>query len=382
MNFRLLFFLFAVILVLYLSCKKDTPIHKKTDAEILNEYLKIPNTPFNYSSPNLPSFFNNQFVTIQNNTPTNNMTTDWGATLGRVLFYDKRLSKNYTISCSSCHQQQFGFTDTLQFSKGFNGGSTHRHSMSLINAKYYSNGRFFWDERASSLEDQVLRPVQDAVEMGMRLDTLVNRIQQTEFYPILFRYAFGNSTVTSENISKALAQFVRSIVSYQSKYDEGLTATANRLVNFPNYTAEENQGKTIFMSHSPIACFSCHNTDVFNLDNPRNNGLSITNSDSGIYIHSPDPNDIGKFKAPSLKNIALRGRYMHDGSLVGLEEVLNHYNNGIKSNPNLDPHLKDLNGSPILLNLSVSELNALKAFLETLTDNKIIVDEKFSSPFD
>lgn len=355
--------------------------NEKTEMDILRESLKIPDMPYNYAAPGLPSFFNNHFVRIQDNTPAGNKVTDWGATLGRVLFYDTRLSQNYTISCASCHIQEFGFTDTAKFSKGFMGGSTKRHSMSLINATFYFSGRFFWDERAATLEDQVLIPVQDPVEMGMRLDSLENRLRNTPFYPILFKYAFGSPEINSTNISKALAQFVRSMISFQSRYDEGRAIANTKEEDFSNFTAEENLGKNIFMTNTNVNCAGCHTTDVFIMDNPRNNGISIANDDEGVYVHTQDNRDIGKFKVHSLKNVALRGNFMHDGSIRGIEGVLDHYNLFIKSNPNLDPHLKDINGNPKTMNLSDIEYKALKAFLETLTDYKITQDVKFSSPF-
>ena len=142
-------------LMLMSSCKEEPSFI--SDEEILRVHLNLPSQVANYSSPQLPVFFNDQFITIQNNTPTTNPTTNWGATLGRVLFYDKQLSKNNTISCASCHQQGHGFADTAQLSIGFTGGNTHRHSMALTNAVYYSSGRFFWDERAATLEEQVLQ---------------------------------------------------------------------------------------------------------------------------------------------------------------------------------------------------------------------------------
>ncbi|HRO44003.1 MAG TPA: cytochrome c peroxidase [Flavipsychrobacter sp.] len=369
-----LFILFA-----FLSCRKEQVI--ETEVSIIKNYLNLPATPFNYSNPALPAFFSNEFITIQNNTPTDNPTTDWGATLGRVLFYDVRLSKSNSISCASCHKQEFGFADTAQFSKGFDGKFTGRHSMSLLNAAFYLNGRFFWDERAASLEQQVLMPIQDSLEMGLQLDELRSRLAATEFYPLLFKQAFGSTDITNEGISKALAQFVRSMISYQSKYDEGRSMVADRDSNFPNFTPQENRGKRIFMGNTNVNCFGCHNTDVFITDHPRNNGLTLTNQDVGIYIHSNDPFDIGKFKAPSLKNVAVRHRYMHDGSIVGLINVLRHYDTGIQMNPNLDPHIGALNGKPATMNLSDDDLEALASFLETLTDHKIMQDEKFSSPF-
>ncbi len=381
MKFKLIFILSLILIMFYISCSKDAIISEKTETDVLKEKLNIPVIPYNYASPDLPFFFSNQFITIQNNTPANNRVTDWGATLGRVLFYDTRISKNNTISCASCHIQQFGFTDTARLSRGFTGGLTKRHSMSLINATFYYSGRFFWDERAATLEDQVLMPIQDPVEMGMRLDSLENRLRNTSFYPILFKYAFGSPVISSENISKALAQFVRSMISYQSRYDQGRELAKNKEEDFSSFTSEENLGKKIFMTNTKVNCSGCHTSDVFIMDNPRNNGITFANDDAGIFIHSQDNRDLGKFKAPSLKNVALRKNYMHDGNIRGLNNVLNHYNILIKPNPNLDPHLLDINGNPLTMNLSVSEIDALSAFLETLTDNKITQDIKFSSPF-
>lgn len=369
------------MLASYMACSTDALL-PSTEMEILNKELSLPSKPYNYANLNTPSFFNSQFVNIQNNTTTSNPITDWGATLGRVIYYDKLLSANKTIACASCHLQQFGFTDTAKLSTGFSGGFTGRHSMSLINATYYINGRFFWDERAATLEEQVLKPIQDSIEMGMTLDLLVSRMKNTTYYPILFKYAFGNSDINAERISKALAQFVRSIVSYNSKYDIGRSQATNHIENFSNFTAQENMGKKIFMTQTKVNCFGCHNTDVFVMDNPRNNGLYTTNTDVGIYKHTNNPIDIGKFKAPSLKNIALRKRFMHDGSLQSLEDVVNHYNFNIQANPNLDPHLQDRGtNKPYVMNLSPLEVEAVVAFLHTLTDEVIVKDPKYSSPF-
>jgi cytochrome c peroxidase len=363
-----------------MGCKKDNSDIE--DFAILNKYLSIPYKPYNYSSPNLPGYYSNQFITIQNNTPADNCTTDWGATLGRVLFYDKQLSIDQSIACASCHQQAKGFADTTQFSIGLNGQTTPRHSMALGNAVYYLNGRFFWDERAATLEEQVLQPIQDPIEMGMTLAAMEERIQASEFYPILFKKAFENGEITSDNISKALAQFVRSMISYESKFDEGRANASSVYEDFTNFTAQENLGKSIFMTNSLVNCFSCHNTEAFISDNPRNNGLYLTNPDLGINIYTNNPFDEGKFKAPSLKNVALRNRFMHDGSLKSLDEVINHYNVRIKPNVNLDSHLIDVStGGPVRMNLDANEVTALKIFLHTLTDEKFISAPKYSDPF-
>lgn len=362
------------------SCKKDNVYIE--DHEVLSTYLNIPPIPYNYSSPNLPGFYANQFIRIQDNTPADNPTTNWGATLGRVLFYDKQLSINQTIACASCHQQANGFTDTVQFSVGFNGQTTQRHSMALANAVYYLNGRFFWDERAATLEEQVLQPIQDPIEMGMTLSVLEERIQASTFYPILFKKAFENGEMNSENIAKALAQFVRSMVSYESKFDKGRATVSDIYQDFSNFTTQENFGKTIFTTNQNINCFSCHNTEAFITDNPRNNGLYLTNPDVGVSIHTNNALDVGKFKAPSLKNVALRSKFMHDGSFSSLDEVIEHYNARIKPNENLDSHLIDFaTGNPIRMQLNPNEVEALKAFLHTLTDEKFVSDVKYGNPF-
>ena len=162
---------------------------------------------------------NGATVIEQDNEPIDNPISNAGAMLGRVLFYDQRLSANNMVSCASCHQQAHAFSDTNRFSIGFTGELTERHSMSLLNARYYQRGHFFWDERADTLEDQVLQPIQNEVEMGLSLREVEEKVAATEFYPPLFAEAFGDATVTSDRISQALAQFVRAMVSYQAKYD-------------------------------------------------------------------------------------------------------------------------------------------------------------------
>jgi cytochrome c peroxidase len=232
------------------------------------------------------------------------------------------------------------------------------------------------------LEEQVLEPIQDPIEMGMTMAEVISRLNATEHYPVLFEYAFGTNEITNETVAKALAQFVRSMVSYTSKYDQGRILVENRTADFPNFTQKENRGKKIFMTHDKVNCFGCHNTDVFITDNPRNNGLNPFNIDEGIYVHTQNELDRGKFKTPSLKNVALRGRFMHDGGLSSLREVIEHYNSGIQMNPNLDSHLIDISsGTPARMNLSNEEMEELEAFLNTLTDEPFLNDVKYSNPF-
>src|SRR6185503_4153778 len=287
--------------------------------------LHLPPTLFNYAAPPLPPFFFQPPIVGQDNMPATNVTTDAGATLGRVLFYDKRLSTNQTVSCSSCHQRQRGFSDPRQFSVGFNGGLTGRNSMGLSNARWYQRRHFFWDERANTLEDQVLQPIQNAVEMGMTLGALTNRLAAEPYYTNLFARTFGSPDVTSDRISRALAQFVRSIVSVQTKYDIGASN------NFANFTPQENLGRQIFLGQVGNAtCAACHGTDNF-VPGPalNNNGLEFPYVDLGVGGITGNPADDGKFKVPSLRNIELTGPYMHDGRFATLEEVVEFYNSGV-----------------------------------------------------
>ncbi|WP_240485122.1 cytochrome-c peroxidase [Aestuariibacter salexigens] len=356
--------------------------------------LDLPSTSFDYESLNLPDHFTvnvpgQRLPTSVNgldNTPANNPVTNDGATLGRVLFYDKNLSANGTVSCASCHKQALGFSDDAVLSMGFEGGRTARHSMTLINARYYQRGRFFWDERAMTLEQQVLIPFQDPVEMGMTLDQLVSVVEEQEYYPELFENAFGSSQVTADRIAMALAQFVRSIVSYSSKYDTGRALSNAPGDNFPNFTDEENIGKGLFFRTIPNgggACFGCHTTEAFVSANPgpQNNGLDSVTTDEGAGAVFDNPIFEGRFKTTSLRNIELTAPYMHDGRFNTLEEVVEHYNSGIQPHPTLSPALTDANGNPVRLNLTEAEKDALVAFLKTLTDETVSTEPKWSDPF-
>jgi cytochrome c peroxidase len=368
---------FVIIIV---ACNKN----EIQQEDSLTRYLNLPTTPFNYANQVLPAYLQAPNIAGQINTPVNNTISDWGATLGRVLFYDKSLSKNRTISCASCHKQENAFSDFERLSKGFEGGLTGRNSMSLINAKYYPNGRFFWDQRAATLEQQVLIPIQDLVEMGITLDTLVNRVQNQPYYPTLFKNAFGNTNISSDLISKALSQFVRSIVSYQSKYDAGRVIFPPGPIapntNFPNFTAQENRGMQIFTTNTG-GCVPCHGTETFTAPQEKNNGLDAVITDQGFGKITNNPADNGTFKVSSLRNIELTAPYMHDGRFSTLEQVVEHYNSGVKNNPNLSPQLKLPNGQPRLLNISSDDKAALVAFLKTLTDRTVTTDVKFSNPF-
>jgi len=350
----------------------------------LAAYLNLPTTPYNYSNPALPGHLLTPNLALQRNTPANNPVTNWGATLGRVLFYDKNLSINNTIACASCHKAENAFSDPGTKSLGFNGGFTGRHSMSLINAVYYPNGRFFWDQRATTLEDQVLMPIQDPVEMGLSLTQLQTRLRTLPYYPILFSRAFGDTSINTDRISKALAQFVRSIISSQSKYDLGRpTFPPGPLPpnpSFPNFTPQENRGMQIFFSPQG-GCVPCHGTETFTAPEEKNNGLDLTTTDRGFGAVVNNIALDATFKVGSLRNIELTAPYMHDGRFATLEEVVEHYNSGVKNHPNLSPQLRLPNGNPRLLNLSPPDKAALVAFMKTLTDRTVTTDVRFSNPF-
>ena len=342
--------------------------------------LLLPLTPANYANQPLPPTFLQQPIIGQDNTPANNPVTNNAATLGRSLFYDNRLSLNQTVSCSSCHQPAAGFSDPRPFSVGFNGGLTDRNSMGLTNARWYQRARFFWDERAATLEDQVLQPIQNSVEMGMTLPALVTRLSAEPFYATLFTNAFGDPTVTSDRISKALAQFVRSIISTNSRYDQGRAAG----VNFTNLTAQENEGRILFTTPTLANCAACHGTDNFIPGaNINNNGLENPYIDKGRGAVTNRPQDEGLFKVPSLRNIELTGPYMHDGRFATLEAVVEFYNSGVVAHPNLSGPLRDGPGSnqPRRLNLTAAQKAALVAFMKTLTDTSVTTDPRWQDPF-
>jgi len=304
------------------------------------------------------------------NTPASNITTNAGATLGRVLFYDRRLSVNDRVSCSSCHQQQFAFSDTARLSRGFLGGVTGRHSMGLANARFYANRRFFWDERAASLEAQVLQPIQDGTEMGLTLPNAMAKLSATTYYPALFNAAFGSAEITSDRVGLALSQFVRSLVSVNSKFDRAFGA--NGVPNFAAaFTAQELAGQNLFNGRA--GCARCHGTNAHIGDDAHNTGLDATITDVGAGT--------GRFKSPSLRNIAVRPPYMHDGRFQTLAQVVAFYDSGVQNNPGLDNRLRGPGGQPLRLNLSAAERASLVAFLGTLTDNTFLTDVRLSKPF-
>jgi cytochrome c peroxidase len=336
----------------------------------------LPATPYQYANVELPPHFA-QSGRDDDNTPADNPLTDAGATLGRVLFYDRRLSANDTTSCGSCHVQARAFADTKPFSKGFHGAATDRRAMPLVNLRYYQRARFFWDERAGNLEEMVLQPIQSRIEMGQDLKSAVGKLARDAAYPPLFARAFGDREITEARVGRALAQFVRSIVSYRSRYDQGRARVESAHADFDTFTRQENRGKALFLRN----CGTCHMKDGnehFFVPTPANTGLRGNDpaADGGVGDVTLRPADLGSFKSPSLRNVEVTAPYTHDGRFATLDALIDHYSDHAIFDPNVGYMV------PVgPLEFTVSEKAALIAFLKTLTDRPLLTDPKFSNPF-
>lgn len=354
------------------SCK---PEREFEPVEPLTRKLILPDTPYNYAQVDLPESWDNAALDLFENIPSFNETTDEGATLGRVLFHDVNLSIDKTISCESCHKQSAGFSDNRQFSEGINGATTPRNSMTLTNLTY--SRRFFWDRRVNGLENQVLIPIEHPEEMGLSLEGMTERLNALDYYPELFTAAFGDPEVTSNRVSLALSQYIRSIHSYRSKYDEG------ELTDFANFTEEELLGKEIYFN-GETKCNQCHMTNLFYTPGSMNNGLDLVYTDVGVQNQTGNASDEGRFKVATLRNISYTAPYMHDGRFNTLEEVIEHYNSGVQAHPNLNDQLttdSSIGGNPVQMNLTAEEKAALIAFLRTLDDHILMQDIRYSNPF-
>ncbi|MFT5617315.1 MAG: cytochrome c peroxidase [Arenicella sp.] len=335
----------------------------------------------NYANQTVPSY-------ISKDNTGGNVITDKGAMLGRVLFYDKRLSTDNTISCASCHQQEFAFSDTAQLSTGVN-GVTGRHAMRLINSRFSDEFRFFWDERATNLEEQTTMPIQDHAEMGFSgengdpgFSDLITKLKGTDYYSEFFTVVYGDDEITEARMQECMAQFIRSMQSFDSKFDAG-RATVNAInQNFSNFTQEENLGKALFLAAPPAGagCGGCHRNEEFDIDpNSRNNGITT--------IANSTARDFTITRSPTLRDIfnpsgIINGQLMHDGSLTTLEGVVNHYNRIVNvNNTNLDPRLSGRDGQGQDLQLTQVERDAIVTFLKTLGGNDIYTNSKWSDPF-
>jgi cytochrome c peroxidase len=291
--------------------------------------------------------------------PADNPMTVEGVELGRRLFFDPILSVDSTVACASCHAPAAAFTDPAAFSAGV-AGRTDRNSMPLINAGWMES--LFWDGRAVSLEDQALQPVEDTVEMGERWENVVVKLKRHPAYPGLFEAAFETRDITADLTVKAIAQFERTLVSHGSKYDRYRAGEVA-------FTPQEELGYNLFFTEQ-ADCFHCHGTALFTDNRFHNNGLDVLPADSGLAAVTGQAFDIGKFKAPTLRNVEFTAPYMHDGRFETLEEVVDFYNDAVQPSPTLDPLLGA--GSTRQMNLNDEEKAALIAFHKTLSDPEFV----------
>lgn len=315
--------------------------------------------------------------------PVDNPTTEEGVELGRFLFFDKRLSANNTQSCATCHMPQFSFTDTAQYSIGIDGIMGTRNAMPIINIGWMEDG-LFWDGRSTSAEDQAFEPVTNPIEMHETWPNAVSKLQADPNYPAMFERVFGSGQIDSVMVAKAIAQFERTLISGNAPFDKYLAG--NMAQGSSGWSADKEllayQGFILFMDETKGDCFHCHG-DQFNplwTDNIyHNNGLDANPSDPGLAAVTGDPADHGKFKTPTLRNLAFTAPYMHDGRFQTLNEVILHYSFGLQNSPTIDPLMKSVNDGGV--QLDPTEQNAIKWFLLSLTDSSFVTNPKFQDPW-
>lgn len=360
MQAKILIILLASITLL--SCKKEDP------PTVTAEY---DNTPYvldhgHLDPPNLPE---------------DNLLTESKVALGRMLFYDPILSKDNSQSCASCHLQENAFNDIRRFSIGVEGLPGTRQAMSIFNMAWNDNG-FFWDGRAHLLRNQSLLPITDPLEMNETIENVVDKLRASDVYKNQFIRAFGDELINPERMSLAMEQFMLSIVSKDSKYDQYLKGEVT-------LTESEERGRALYFTEynpffpefSGADCEHCHGGKNLENDQYMNNGLDPAGAiaDVGRLIATGKTEDRGKFKVPSLRNIALTPPYMHDGRFNTLMEVIDHYDHGIKVSPTLDPALEATTSTGLML--SMQDKLDLVAFLNTFTDQTLLTNAQYSDPF-
>lgn len=351
---------------------------------------------FNYAQQELPAHIA-AGAEVPDSAPADNVMNDAVATLGRVLFHDRRLSVDKSRSCSSCHHQAQAFGVSGPFASGVNGQTLRKPTRLLNLHATHPDLGLFWDERTATLEELVLEPIQDHIEMGYTgvdgvpgLPEMLGILALTDHYPPLFTAAFGDAEVTAERVSKALAQFVRSIRSYDSRFDEGLIAVGNDLeADFPNFTAEENAGKTLFATDpwsmqfvrigGGAGCQRCHGTAPRTL----NFLPDVARGNNGIITERDGSSVLNINKSPSLRDLfnpdgILNGPMFHNGEATTVAEMMEHYDS-IPFNDQLDVRQNILR---IRMDFTTEEVQQMEAFLRTLTGQALYTDPKWSDPFD
>jgi len=388
-------FVLLLISAFIFSCTEERipSVYSGDEYDVITSSLNLPRKLDNYElvlgEHYLPK--GKTFSNLNNYSQFEKQQLNFKATLGRVLFYDTNLSSDRSVSCASCHKQENAFSDTRAFSDGVSTRATTRNSLALATTLSFkisynpvdqsqARAKFSWDDSSANLGMQIRRAFNKDNEMNISDEELIARVNEQDFYPILFENAFGDQNVTREYITEAITAFVDAISATDSKFDEGLEFSSQFSSDnsFYNFTEEENMGKLIYNQH----CASCH-TDKhnFTVKSTANNGLDLQYTDRGIGGRLNDPSKFGVFKVPFLRNVGITAPYMHDGRFATLEEVVEHYNSGIQNHQNLSEELKDESGNPKKLNLKQSEKDALVAYLNTLTDTNLIKDQRFSDPF-
>lgn len=351
--------LFILSVLTLLSCRKDKVGYVATPYKL-----------------EIPSHFPNMII------PSDNPLTVEGVELGRHLFYEKRLSGDNSMSCASCHMREHGFSDYNQFSTGIDEIQGTRQSMALINLGW--ENFFFWDGRETTLEGQILGPVPNPIEMHQSWKDAAEKLNADVVYRNRFFRAFSEEGIDSIKVAKAIAQFLRTLISSESKYDvmykyeNNMTLSASEQTIFQTVDNEEWAGYDLFKSLNGADCFHCHNGPLMRVKKFSNNGLDASFSDNGRGAITGNTNDNGKFKVPTLRNIALTAPYMHDGRFISLDEVIEHYSSGVVQSGTIDPLIEYASQGGV--QLDAQEKYLLKKFLYTLTDYNFINNPKFKDP--
>ncbi len=347
------------LLFIALGCKKDKVFSGPTPYEL-----------------DIPSHFPTMII------PDDNPMTVEGVELGRRLFYDKRLSGDNSQACATCHLPSAGFSDPEQFSTGIDGIQGDRNSMALINLGW--NTSFFWDGRSKTLEEQIIEPVVNPIEMHEEWKDVIDKLSGDQRYQEMFGQAFMTKTIDSLNAAKAMAQFIRTLISSDSKFDVMYRYEYNFELSpeeeaiYQTITPSEWAGYDLFKSLNGADCFHCHNGPLMQVHKFSNNGLDATFTDLGRGLVTGNPNDNGKFKVPTLRNIAYTAPYMHDGRFQTLDEVIDHYSFGVVMSPTIDPNMEFASQGGV--QLDAFERDLLKQFLMTLTDDNFVNNPNFQEP--